>query len=126
MYYFLKKTKPTKKDTYLQIYISYYDATTKSKKQKCHKSLGYVEKLKTDEIKDPIEFYQKIVDELNKQNKENKELKISDKSTSKFLGHFLIKGILDLLNMDKDFNIVASNYKCHYKFSELFRTSIYL
>ena len=48
MYYFLKKTKPTKKDTYLQIYVSYYDAATKSKKQKCHQSLGYVERLKTE------------------------------------------------------------------------------
>ena len=33
MYYFLKKSKPTKKDIYLQIYVSYYDAATKSKKQ---------------------------------------------------------------------------------------------
>ena len=125
MYYFLKKTKPTKKDTYLQIYVSYYDANTKSKKQKCHQSLGYVEKLKTNEIKDPIEFYQKVVDELNKKDKENKELKISDKSTSKFLGHFLIKGMFDLLNMDNDLNIVGSTYKCHYKFSDLFRTLCY-
>ena len=125
MYYFLKKTKPTKKDIYLQIYVSYYDAATKSKKQKCHQSLGYVERLKTDEVKDPIEFYQKIVDELNKKEKENKELKISDKSTSKFLGHFLIKGMFDLLNMDKDLNFVGSSYKCHYKFSDLFRTLCY-
>ena len=125
MYYFLKKTKPTKKDIYLQIYVSYYDAATKSKKQKCHQSLGYVERLKTDEVKDPTEFYQKIVNELNKKEKENKELKISDKSTSKFLGHFLIKGMFDLLNMDKDLNFVGSSYKCHYKFSDLFRTLCY-
>ena len=41
MSYFLKKTTPSKKGLYLQIYINYYDPVTKGKKTKSYKSLGY-------------------------------------------------------------------------------------
>ena len=42
MVYFLKKSTPSKKGLYLQIYINYYDSSTKKKKTISYKALGYV------------------------------------------------------------------------------------
>ena len=45
MVYFLKKSTPSKKGLYLQIYINYYDSSTKKKKTISYKALGYVSDL---------------------------------------------------------------------------------
>ena len=125
MVYFLKKSSPSKKGTYLQIYLNYYDPNTKTKKNKSYKALGYVCDLINAGIDDPIAFYTDYVKKLNEELSSKKELQISDFSTQKYAGHFLIKAMFDLLNMDRTLNIVASNFKCQYKFSDMFKTLCY-
>ena len=125
MVYFLKKTIPSKKGTYLQIYLNYYDPNTKTKKNKSYKALGYVSDLIESGIADPIAFYTDYVKKLNDSLAVKKDLQISDSSTQKYAGHFLVKAMFDLLNMDRTLNIVASSFKCQYKFSEMFRTLCY-
>ena len=125
MIYYLKKTIQGKKGTYLQIYINYYDANTKTKKTKSYKSLGYVSDLIASGIKDPISYYTDEVKNMNEALKEEKELQISDVSPTKNLGYFLVKAMFEKLNMDDDINIMTSNFKCRYKFSDLFRTMVY-
>ena len=125
MVYFLKKSNPSKKGTYLQIYLNYYDPNTKSKKNKSYKALGYVSDLIDKGINDPISYYTEYVKKLNDELSSVKELQISDSSTQKYAGHFLVKSMFDLLNMDRTLNIVASNFKCQYKFSDMFKALCY-
>ena len=125
MVYFLKKSNPSKKGTYLQIYLNYYDPNTKSKKNKSYKALGYVSDLIDKGINNPISYYTEYVKKLNDELSSVKELQISDSSTQKYAGHFLVKSMFDLLNMDRTLNIVASNFKCQYKFSDMFKALCY-
>ena len=125
MFYFLKKTTPSKKGLYLQIYMNYYDPNTKTKKNKSYKALGYVSDLIESGIKDPISFYTNEVKLMNEKMLEKKALQITDKSTLKYAGHFLVKAMFDLLDMDRTINIVASTYKWQYKFSLMYRTLCY-
>ncbi len=124
MRYFVKKSTPSKKGVYLQIYQSGY-VSGKGSRNKSYKKLGYVDELKNDGIDDPYAYAQEMVDELNKKHELKKEQQIGDVSLQKNAGHFLAKLVLDKLAMDKDINIVASNYKCHYDFSSFIRTMIY-
>ena len=48
MVYFLKKTTPSKKGLYLQIYQSYY-VPGKGKRNKSYQVIGYVDELKEGE-----------------------------------------------------------------------------
>ena len=124
MSYFLKKTTPSSKGLYLQIYESFY-IPGKGKRNKSYRKIGYVDELKQGGIDDPISYYQKEVDRLNESLNVTKCKQITDKSSSKYLGHFLVKAMFDLLDIDKDINNITRNFKCQYKFSDMFRTLCY-
>jgi hypothetical protein len=96
--YFLKKSKQ-KNRTYIAIYESFYDPAKKGTAHRCHKSLGSIETLKEKGIEDPIAHYQKVVDELNKNRKEESVKKISTKSPLIHLGYFPLKSIMEKLNI---------------------------
>ena len=98
MAYFLKKSKQ-KNRTYIAIYESFYDPAKKGTAHRCHKSLGSIETLKEKGIEDPIAHYQKVVDELNKNRKEESVKKISTKSPLIHLGYFPLKSIMEKLNI---------------------------
>lgn len=125
MIYYLKKISQGKKGTYLQIYMNYYDANTKTKKTKSYKSLGYVSDLIEKGIDDPIAYYTNEIKKMNEDLKQSKELQISEKSPTKNLGYFLVKAMFDKLGMDNDLNIVATRFNSKYKFSDLYRAMIY-
>lgn len=124
MSYFLKKSTPSSKGLYLQIYESYY-VPGKGKRNKSYQKLGYLEDLIKDGIKDPLKHYQAVVDELNNNLNILKDKQIGEESSLKHLGHFLVKAMFDLLDMDRDLNIVSHNFKCQYKFSDMFKTLCY-
>lgn len=125
MIYFLKKSYPSKKGLYLQIYTNFYDPNTKKKKTRSLKSLGYVSDLIASGIADPVDYYSKEVKRMNNELNKSKDIQISDVSSSKYLGHFLIKAMFDYLDMDNTLNILSSNFKCKYKFSDMFKTLCY-
>ena len=125
MIYYLKKTTPSKKGIYLQIYYNYYDNTTKSKKTKSYKTLGYVSDLIDSGIADPVEYYSNEVKKMNENLVQNQCPQISHISTEKYAGHFLISSLFDYLGMDNTLNIIASCFNCHYKFSDMFKTLNY-
>ena len=125
MIYFLKKSTPSKKGLYLQIYSNFYDPITKKKNTKSFKTLGYVSDLIEKGISDPVSYYTNVVKDMNKDLSSSKDIQITDSSSSKYAGHFLIKSMFDLLNMDNTLNIIASNFKCRYKFNEFFRDICY-
>lgn len=99
MAYFLKVTKPNGKDRkYLQIYESKYDSIKKGTIHKSYKALGYEDKLIESGIANPIEYYKKEVEELNKSFKSDREIKI-DKSPLRYVGHFPLVSIMNKLKI---------------------------
>ena len=124
MRFFLKKTTPSKKGVYLQIYRTNY-VPGKGNQNKSYKALGYVDELKAKGIEDPIEYAKGLINELNGQHKLLKEKQIGDASTSKNAGYFLAKAMFDALDMDRDLNIVASSYKSQYEFAKFLRSLTY-
>ncbi len=124
MRYFLKKSTPSKKGLYLQIYRTNY-VPGKGNQNKSFKALGYVSDLKEMGIDDPISYALEMIDELNKKHELLKEKQIGETSILKNVGYFLPKAMFDFLDMDKHINIVASSYKCHYVFSDFLRTLTY-
>ncbi len=124
MRYFLKKTTPSKKGLYLQIYRTNY-VPGKGNQNKSFKALGYVSDLKENGIDDPISYALEMIDELNKNHQLLKEQQIGETSILKNVGYFLPKAMFDFLNMDAHLKIVASSFKCHYVFSDFLRTLTY-
>ena len=64
MAYFLRKEKK-KKGTYLQMYESFWDKDRKQPRTRNVKSFGYVEDLISNEIPNPIKFYNNYVKKQN-------------------------------------------------------------
>ena len=126
MIYFLKKSTPSKKGLYLQIYKNFYDHDTKKKKTVSHTTLGYACDLIEKGIKDPIAYGQQIVKELNATLNNNYQKQIGDESACKYAGHFLVKAMFDYLDLDRVMNIMSSNFKSKYLMSDLFRTLTYV
>ena len=124
MAYFLKKTKQ-KNRTYLAIYESFYNHEKKGTAHKCYQSLGSVETHLENGIKDPIVFFQKEVDRLNKIKNEEGVRKISDKSPILYLGYFPLKNILERLKIKKfvDYFKLTNNFE--YDLFDLLSSLIY-
>ena len=123
MSYFLKKTKPSKKGVYLQIYQGYYIPKV-GKRNKSYRKIGYISDLIAQGIQNPIEHFQKEVDLLNQKEKDQ-STQISDVSTSKFAGHFLVKAMIDKLNVKKIIDLMNANFKIQFKISDLIEMLIY-
>lgn len=121
MAYYLKKTK-NQKGTYLQIYQNIYIAG-KGNRGHSVKSFGYLEELAKDGY-DPIKEIQKEVDELNNQLK-GEAPQIGEESTSKNVGYFILKSIMDYLEIDKDLKVMTSSKQFHFEINEFFRGMIY-
>lgn len=117
MSYFLRIRK-NKKGNYLSIVDSKHVTGMKGNQSRVIKTLGYEETLITDEIKNPIEYYRNYCKELNRQRnlEKNKEREtIGEDPLVKNIGYFLIKKVLDKLNIRPEFNAFTklySNYKC--------------
>lgn len=124
MSYFLKKSTPTGKGLYLQIYESMY-IPGKGKRNRSYKAIGYVSDLIEKGITDPVAFYQREVDVLNEKLAQQKALQIGERSLSSNVGYFLSKALFDYLDMDDDLNYVASHFRTHYRFSEIMRALCY-
>ena len=97
MSYFLKKSYPSKKGLYLQIYESYYTKEN-GKRNRSYKSIGYEIDLIKQGINNPIEYYQEEVDRLNDKEKDS----VNEISRIKNLGYFLPKMIFDYLDIDQE------------------------
>lgn len=122
MTYFLKKTKPSKKGVYLQIYVSQY-VPGKGSRNHCFRSVGYVSDLIAKGIANPVSEVQKEIDALNA--KEEDEPQIGDGSVRKYAGHFLLKAMFDKLGLDSDIDTMTSERKAGYRMSEFLRTLVY-
>ena len=124
MAYFLKQSK-IKGRTYLAIYESFYNPEKKETAHRTLKSLGSVETLIKEGMKDPITYFQREVDKLNSERASKQIKKISDKSPVRYLGYFILKALMDKLEIRKNvsaFNLV-NNFK--YDLFELLSALVY-
>ena len=124
MAYFLKKTS-LKNRTYLAIYESFYDHDKKGTAHKCYKSLGSVETHLENGMADPIAHFQKEVDALNKTKNSEGVRKISDTSPVLFLGHFILKSILDKLKIKRYVDYFKLTNDFDYDLFNLLSTLVY-
>ena len=124
MRYFVKKSTPSKKGLYLQIYKTNY-VPGKGNQNKSYKVIGYASDLIASGIPDPVAYAQNLVDELNSDLPNRKEMKIGDISSSKNLGYFLIKSMIDYLDFDYILKLMSSNMKFHFNLSDFVRSMIY-
>ena len=124
MRYFVKKSKPSKKGLYLQIYKTNY-VPGKGNQNKSYKVIGYASDLIASGIPDPVAYAQNLVNELNSNLPNRKEMKIGDISSSKNLGYFLIKSMIDYLDFDYILKLMSSNMKFHFNLSDFVRSMIY-
>lgn len=126
MSFFVKKSVPSKKGVYLQIYESFY-VPGKGKRNRSHKALGYVSDLKAKGIDDPVAWAKGQADGLNASRDAAKGRQIGDASASKNAGYFLAKAVFDALGKGfaRDLNIVARLHKSQYDFATFLKTLTY-
>lgn len=100
MAYFLKKAT-LKGRTYISICESFYHPQKKGTSHKTYQSLGSVQTWVEKGIADPIAYFQKQADQLNKEKAAIGIQKISAQSPHLYLGYFPLKSILDKLHIKK-------------------------
>lgn len=123
MKYFLKKST-NKTGVYLQIYESHY-IPGKGGRNKSYKALGYVEELIKQGIEDPIAHFQKEVNLLNEEYSNLNAKEIGGVSVSKNVGYFLLKAMIDKLDIDRALHLMSSNKKFQFAVSDFLRKMIY-
>ncbi len=123
MSYFVKKTTPSKKGLYLQIYHSFY-VPGKGKRNRSHQAIGYVSDLRASGIADPEAYAKGIADELNEREGKG-GLRIGDGSRSKNLGYFLVKSMIDYLAPDRMLGLMSSNRAFRFELGDFVRAMIY-
>jgi len=100
MAYFLKQAT-LKGRTYLSIVESFYSSGKKGTAHKTYKSLGSIETHKANGMTDPVAVFQKEVDGLNHEKRNEGERMISGISPLRYLGYFPIKSIMKRLGIQK-------------------------
>lgn len=124
MAYFLRKFKKNN-DYYLQICETTYNKETKKSSNKNYKILGYLNDLKK-QYDNPIEYFKKIVKELNKKLKEESEEKVSStKYVTQNIGYFLIKAMLNTLNVKQELDLMGLGYKYEKSISSFIEAMMY-
>lgn len=128
MAYYLRQDKK-KKGTYLQMYESYWDKEKKQPRSKSIESFGYVSDLISDEIPDPVSYYQKYVARKNREQADS----VADKTRpraftaqlEKNIGHFLVSSLLSELNVKETIDILASQKRFHFDLYDMIAQLIY-
>lgn len=124
MAYFLKKNK--KKDkVYLSIVNSFYDSSRRQTVHETYASYGTGQSLIDQGILDPVEFLEEEVKRLNFENNNKSSLEISDVAPFKFAGHFLLKSILDKLDIRPIMNVYDMTRNFHFKLYDVLSALIF-
>lgn len=124
MPFFLKKST-LKGRTYLSIVESYYSPQKHGGAHRTYKSLASVETWKAKGIDDPIAYFQKEVDELNKNNKNKNSLKISDHSPELYLGYFPFISMMNKMDIKKYVDYFNLHNSFEFDLYELLSSLIY-
>ena len=124
MSFFVKKSTPSKKGLYLQIYQNTY-IPGKGNRNRSYQVVGYYDELKKQGIEDPIKYAQEIANSLNAEHGISKDKKIGDTSLNNNLGYFVLKSMIDYLDLDTYLGYLTNNRKTSFKTSDFIRSMIY-
>ncbi len=128
MAYYLRQDKK-KKGTYLQMYQSYWDKEKKQPRSRNIESFGYVSDLISDEIPDPVSYYQKYVANKNREHADS----VADETRpraftvqlEKNIGYFLVSSLLSELNVRETIDILASQKRFQFDLYDMIVQLIY-
>lgn len=127
MGYCLRQTK-TKKGTYLQMYETYWDKSKKQARTRHITSFGYAENLRSSEIPDPVSYYSEYVKQKEIERKrlfdDSRRPRISDETYEKYLGHFLIHSLMEMLDLKEIIDILASVHTYRFSLYEMIEALI--
>ncbi|MEG0453500.1 MAG: transposase, partial [Coprobacillus sp.] len=124
MAYFLKKHTLHNR-TYISICESFYSHNKKGTAHRTYKSLGSVETAIANGIVDPISYYQKEIDELNKEHSQDKVRKISDSSPELYLGYFPFLSLMKKMDIKKYVDYFHLSNHFSYDLYELISSLVY-
>ncbi len=128
MAYYLRQDKK-KKGTYLQMYESYWDKDKKQPRSRNIESFGYVSDLISDEIPDPVSYYQKYVENKNRERAasvaDQTRPRAFTRQLEKNIGHFLIASLLSELNVKETIDILALQKRFQFNLYDMIAQLIY-
>ena len=128
MSYFVKQTK-TKKGIYLQIYEGFYDRGKKNSSQRSYQALGYLNDFIEQGIADPLNHFRAITDRMTNEEKMKKQqakiAEISQNSPEKNLGYFILNGVQNQKNLERDLKLVQSGWGLNFSIFRLISNLIY-
>ena len=128
MGYFLRKDKK-KKGVYLQMYETYWDRTRKQARTRCVRSFGYADELKSESIPDPVSYYKELVAEEEKKRlaalNDSTRPRAFDEITEKNAGYFLLKALIDELEVKEVIDILSSVQQYQFSVYDMMMQLIY-
>lgn len=128
MGYFLRKDKK-KKGVYLQMYETYWDRDRKQARNRCVKSFGYVEELKSESVSDPVSYYKELVGEMEKKRlsdlNDSTRPRAFDEIVEKNVGYFLLKSLIEELGVKEVIDILASVQQYQFSVYDMLTQLIY-
>lgn len=128
MAYFLRKTKK-EKGIYLQIYESFWDKDKKQPRTKSHKALGYDFELVSDEIPDPVAYYDAYVGRMNEERAaflaESTRPRAFSSVPEKNVGYFLLNTLLSELKVKETIDILASQKRFRFNLYDMIAQLIF-
>ena len=128
MAYYLRQDKK-KKGLYLQMYESFWDKEKKQPRSRNIESFGYVSELISDEIPDPVSYYQKYVAEKNREHAasvaDETRPRVFATQLEKNIGYFLVDSLLSELNVKETVDILALQKRFQFNLYDMIAQLIY-
>jgi len=128
MSYYLR-SENRKKGVYLQIYDRHWDKNLKQARSTHFQSVGYIQDLISEEMRDPVSFYKQYVAELNQKKKEESKEETRTRafvaSVEKNTGIFLLSSLIDELGVKETVDILASARQFQFSIFEMMEQLIF-
>ncbi len=124
MAYFLKKCSKNGK-CYLSIVNSFYDGERGHTVHETYASYGTGSSLLAEGISDPVKYLEDKVAQLNFEKNQSKAAEISDTAPFKYAGHFLIKAVLDKLEIKPIIDVYKMTTNYHFDLYDALTSLIY-
>ena len=128
MAYYLRQDKK-KKGLYLQMYESFWDKEKKQPRSRNIESFGYVSELISDEIPDPVSYYQKYDAEKNREHAasvaDETRPRVFATQLEKNIGYFLVDSLLSELNVKETVDILALQKRFQFNLYDMIAQLIY-
>ena len=128
MAYYLRKDKK-KRGTYLQMYDRYWDKEKKQARSKSIQAFGYLDDLISDEMPDPVAYYEAYVHRKN----EERAASIAEETRPRAftfpvdynLGHFLLHSLLEELGVQNTVDILAAQMRFQFSVYDMISQLIF-